>query len=182
MFESAELGHTVDDVTYEQAVEQLRSDLLDAQYELLEQKSFPVLVLVNGVDGAGKGETVNLLNEWLDPRHVRSRAFGEPTESERLRPKMWRFWRALPPKGTIGIFFGNWYTDPIVGRVRGTIDDAALAADLDRIRSLEQMLVDDGAVLVKLWFHLSKKAQKKRLTELESKKLTRWRVTQHDWK
>ena len=182
MFESAELGHTVDDVTYEKAVEQLRSDLLDAQYELLEQKSFPVLVLVNGVDGAGKGETVNLLNEWLDPRHVRSRAFGEPTESERLRPKMWRFWRALPPKGTIGIFFGNWYTDPIVGRVRGTIDDAALAADLDRIRSLEQMLVDDGAVLVKLWFHLSKRAQKKRLTELEANKLTRWRVTPRDWK
>lgn len=182
MFESAELGHTVDDKHYEKEVEKLRAELLDVQYQLLEDKSFPVIVLVNGVDGAGKGETVNLLNEWLDPRHVRSRAFGDPTEAERQRPPMWRFWQALPPKGKIGVLFGSWYTDPIVGRVMGGMSDGRLAAELDRLRSFEQMLVDDGAVLVKLWFHLSKKAQKKRLAALEKDKLTRWRVTAQDWK
>ncbi len=182
MFESAELGHVVDDNTYEKEVAKLRGELLDAQYELLEDKSFPVVILVNGVDGAGKGETVNLLNEWLDPRHIRTRAFGEPTEGERLRPKMWRFWQALPPKGKIGVLFGSWYSDPIIGRVRGRMRNGELAAELDRIRSFEQMLVDEGAVLVKLWFHLSKKAQKKRLTELERDKLTSWRVTPQDWK
>src|SRR6186997_1053265 len=103
MFESAELGHTVDDKKYEKEIEKLRVELLDAQYELLEDKTFPVIVLVNGVDGAGKGETVNLLNEWLDPRHVRSRAFGDAGEEERLRPPMWRFWQALPAKGRIGV-------------------------------------------------------------------------------
>src|SRR4051794_22487019 len=118
MFESAELGHKVDDKTYAKEVDKLRVDLLDAQYHLLADRSFPVVILVNGIDGAGKGETVNLLNEWLDPRHIRSRAFGDATDSERLRPKMWRYWQALPPKGKIGILFGNWYTDPINGRVR----------------------------------------------------------------
>jgi polyphosphate:AMP phosphotransferase len=182
MFESAELGHQVEDATYKKEVEKLRTALLEAQYELLEDKTFPVIILVNGVDGAGKGETVNLLNEWLDPRHVRSRAFGDATEAERLRPKMWRFWQALPPKGKIGVLFGSWYTDPILGRVRGGTSAAELTTELDHIRSFEQLLVDDGAVIVKLWFHLSKKGQKKRLHELEKNKLTRWRVSAQDWK
>ncbi|MCW5833281.1 MAG: polyphosphate:AMP phosphotransferase [Labilithrix sp.] len=182
MFMSAELGNKIDDAKYAREVAKLRADLLDAQYELLEDKSFPVIVLVNGVEGAGKGETVNLLNEWLDPRHVRSRAFGEPDEAERLRPPMWRFWQALPPKGKIGVLFGSWYTAPIVGRVVGGASDGKLAAELARVRSFEQLLVDDGAVLVKLWFHLSKKAQKKRLVALEKDKLTRWRVTAQDWR
>src|SRR6185369_8851614 len=108
MFESAELGHKVDDEKYKKGVKELRQELLTAQFELLELRKFPVLVLVNGVDGAGKSETVNVFNEWLDPRHVRSRAFSDPTEDERKRPPMWRFWQTLPPKGKIGIFFGSW--------------------------------------------------------------------------
>lgn len=181
MFESAELGNAVDDATYAKKVVTLRNALLSAQTDLLEDKTFPVIVLVNGVDGAGKGSTVNLFNEWMDPRHIQSRAFGLPTREERARPPMWRFWKALPPKGKIGILFGSWYTQPIVDRVEGNLRPAELAVALERIRHFEKMLIDDGAVLVKLWFHLSKKAQRKRLKELESAKLTRWRVTAHDW-
>lgn len=182
MFASAELGQTVDDATYAREVDKLRGDLVDAQTKLLAGKAFPVVVLVNGVDGAGKGESVNALNEWLDPRHVRSHAFGEPTEDERMRPPMWRFWRVLPPKGKVGILFGNWYTDPILERAYGTKKHTHLALAIERIRSFEKMLVEEGAALVKLWFHLSKKGQKKRLEDLESDKVTRWRVTKDDWK
>jgi AMP-polyphosphate phosphotransferase len=182
MFASAELGHTMDEATYAREAKQLRPALLDAQYDLLENASFPVIVLVNGVDGAGKGETVNLLNEWLDPRHVRSRAFGPRTEEERSRPPMWRFWQALPPKGRIGVLFGNWYTDPINGRVDKELDDGELGASIERVRRFERLLTDDGTLLVKLWFHLSKKGMKHRLEELEGDKLTRWRVTDADWK
>ncbi|MBX3188872.1 MAG: polyphosphate:AMP phosphotransferase, partial [Labilithrix sp.] len=181
MFESAERGHAIDDATYEKSSRKLRVDLLDAQYALLADKTFPVIVLVNGVDGAGKGETVNLLNEWLDPRHVRSRAFGPPTDEEAARPSMWRFWRALPAKGKIGVLFGNWYTDPIHGRARGHLKGGDLAATIEHIRQFERLLVDDGALLVKLWFHLSKKQMKQRLTDLEKERLTRWRVTKADW-
>ena len=182
MFESAELGHSVDDADYKRQEAKLRADLLDAQYDLLADASFPVILLVNGVDGAGKGETVNLFNAWMDPRHIRNHAFGAPTEEERERPPMWRFWRALPPKGRIGILFGNWYTQPILGRVAKELSESELTVDVERIRHFERMLFDEGALLVKYWFHLSKKAQKKRLTELESHKLTRWRVTKEDWK
>jgi AMP-polyphosphate phosphotransferase len=181
MFESAELGHKIDAATYDREAKKLRPQLLEAQYDLLHEASFPAIVLVNGVDGAGKGETVNLLQEWLDPRHIRSWAFGPRTEEELVRPPMWRFWQALPPKGKIGVLFGNWYTDPINGRVDRTLKNAELTTSVERVRRFERLLTDDGALLVKLWFHLSKKAMRKRLEELESSKLTRWRVTKDDW-
>ncbi|HQR03091.1 MAG: polyphosphate:AMP phosphotransferase [Proteobacteria bacterium] len=181
MFESAELEHTVDKKTYVKQETQLRADLLDAQYDLWQAVRFPVVVLFNGLDGAGKGEMVNLLNAWMDPRHIETHAFPPPSEEERERPGMWRFWRALPAKGKIGIFVGNWYTDPIVGRVRDVIGAPALAQSVDDILCFERMLTDEGVLVLKYWFHLSKKGQMKRLRMLEKDPRTRWRVTPHDW-
>ncbi len=182
MFESAELGHAIDRARYRREEPRLRADLLDAQFEVGRLARFPVIVLVNGVDGAGKGETVNLLNAWMDPRHIRTHAFPEPTDEERARPFMWRFWRALPPRGKIGILFGNWYTQPIVDRALGRTRRAELDQSIQRINQLERMLADEGALFVKLWFHLSRKVQKRRLRELESDPATRWRVTPRDWR
>src|SRR5205085_9156724 len=113
-FESAEIGHKLGKAEYKRAEPRLRKRLLDLQHQLLVEAKYPVIILVNGVDGAGKGETVNLLNEWMDPRHIYTHAFGALTDIERARPEMWRFWQVLPPKGKIGILFGSWYTDPIV--------------------------------------------------------------------
>jgi AMP-polyphosphate phosphotransferase len=181
MFESAELGHSIEKKVYDKEVPKLRRALLDAQYRVLSAAKFPVIIVIGGVDGAGKGETVNLLNEWMDPRHVQVHAVDAPTDEERERPPMWRFWRELPAKGKIGIFFGSWYTEPIVARVTGETSDAELDRRLDEIVSFEKMLTDEGALLLKFWFHLSKKRQKKRLEELEADSKTRWRVTKQDW-
>jgi AMP-polyphosphate phosphotransferase len=141
-----------------------------------------MIILIAGVDGAGKGETVNLLHEWMDPRGLEAHAFGDPTDEESERPPNWRFWRVMPPKGRIGIFFGAWYADEIDDRVFERTSDAELEASLARINELEKMLTDDGALLIKLWFHLSKKAQKERLHSLEDDPATQWRVTKQDWK
>ena len=182
MFESAEIGHRLGKSEYKREEPKLRQALLAAQYALLENGKFPVIVLVNGVDGAGKGETVNLFNEWMDPRHVHTHAFGLLTEEERERPEMWRFWRALPPKGRIGIHFGSWYTDPIVQRVMGKDKRAVFKQRLEHIRHFERMLAAEGALVLKLWFHLSKDLQKKRFKKLAADKRTAWRVTKEDWK
>ncbi len=181
MFESAEVGHKTAKADYDEAVPPLRMQLLDAQFELLEQKRYSVVVLINGIDGAGKGETVNLLNEWMDPRHIENWAFDAPSTEEAERPYMWRFWRALPPKGKIGVMFGNWYTEPIRRRVEKLAKQAELDQHLDEINRFETMLAREDVLLVKLWFHLSKKAQKKRLESLEKDPRTRWRVTERDW-
>jgi len=182
MFESAEIGHKLDKARFKREEPKVRKHLLDLQTELLAKRKFPVIILVNGVDGAGKGETVNLLNEWMDPRHIRTNAFGALTDYERDRPEMWRFWQALPPKGHIGILFGSWYTDPVMGRVSGRDKKSRFERRLARIRAFERMLVSEGTLLLKFWFHLSKKAQKKRLKDLASNKKTAWRVTREEWR
>jgi len=181
MFESAELGHKVDKVTYDKEVPKLREDLLNAQFDLAQKAKFPVIILVGGVDGAGKGETVNLLNAWMDPRHIQTHAMGDESDEERERPHMWRYWRALPPKGKIGVFFGSWYTAPIVQRVMGESKAAELNQSIGEINRFEKMLTNEGALIIKFWFHLSKEKQRKRLKGLEKDPKTRWRVTDLDW-
>ena len=182
MFESAELGHEIDKETWKREQPIVREALLGAQFELYEKKAFPVVILIAGVDGAGKGTTVNLLNAWMDPRTIETHALELPTLEEQRFPTMWRFWRVLPRAGKIGILFGSWYTEPILARVEGHADDAYLEKAIGYINRFERMLTDEGTLLLKFWFHLSKKAQKKRLKKLEKNPRTRWRVTDQDWK
>lgn len=182
MFESAELGHTLDKKTFDKELPGLRAALLDAQYELVEKRGFQVIIIVSGVDGGGRRETVHKLNEWLDPRHIETHGMGTPSDEERDRPEMWRFWRALPPKGKIGIFQGSWYSDPFIRKVYGEIRNAALEEAMDRNVRFEKMLSDEGALILKFWFHLSKDRQEKRLKALEKDPSTRWRVTERDWR
>jgi polyphosphate:AMP phosphotransferase len=182
MFGSAELGHQIDKKIYRQEVPALRAALLEAQLDLLESRRFPVVILIGGVDGAGKGETVNKLNEWMDPRHIDTYAFGQASDEEAERPHMWRYWRTLPPKGKVGIYFGAWYSDPIVKRVHGEIKDETLVESMKEILRFEKMLIDEGALVLKFWFHLSKEQQKARIDKLKSDPMTRWRVSDQDKK
>jgi AMP-polyphosphate phosphotransferase len=181
MFESAELGHKIDKATFDREEPKLREELLDAQYDLAQSKKFQVILLVGGVDGAGRSEIVNHLNEWMDPRHIQVNGMGMPTDEEAQRPRMWRYWRALPPKGKIGIFFGSWYTGPILDWVLEGASNEALEQALEQALRFEKMLADEGALILKFWMYLSKDGQKKRLKELEKDPRTRWRVTKRDW-
>ncbi|MCY1346573.1 Polyphosphate:AMP phosphotransferase [compost metagenome] len=182
MFESAEIGHTIDKETYEAAVIELRAALLEAQLELKQQARFPVILLINGIEGAGKGETVKLLNEWLDPRHVEVSSFLLPTDEELARPPQWRFWRRLPPKGKIGIFFGNWYSQMLVSRVQGRLKSSQMEQAIEETVRTERMFADEGALILKFWFHLSKKQLKKRQKELEGDPRYKWQISVLDWK
>jgi polyphosphate:AMP phosphotransferase len=180
VFDTASIAHEIDKAAWKKQEPKLRQALLAAQYDVLNKKSFPVLVLIGGVEGAGKGETVNLLHEWMDPRHIITHAFNLPSEDERERPPMWRFWQRLPPKGRIGIFFGAWHTQPIVDRAFRRINRATLDQRIAEVNRFEKMLSDEGVLLVKFWFHLTKKQQKKRIADLASNKKTRWRVADNE--
>ncbi len=182
MFETAELGRKLSRQEYKKRVPELRTELLDAQRKLLADASFPTIVVFAGVDGAGKGEIVNLLSGWLDPRWLVTRAYGQPSEEERERPEYWRYWRDLPSKGQIGLFLSCWYSNPVLRRV---IDNAPLAEfdeQLDRISAFEKGLADDGALILKFWLHLDKASQKKHFKKLEKDPELSWRVTETDWK
>ncbi|MGE8098921.1 polyphosphate:AMP phosphotransferase [Pseudomonas fluorescens] len=181
MFESAEIGHVIDKETYDAEVPALREALLEAQFDLQQQARFPVIVLINGIEGAGKGETVKLLNEWMDPRLIEVRTFDQQTDEELARPPAWRYWRMLPAKGRMGVFFGNWYSQMLQGRVHGLFKDAVLDQAINQTERLEKMLCDEGAVIFKFWFHLSKQQMKARLKSLQDDPLHSWRISPLDW-
>ncbi len=164
MFEAAEVGRKIAKKEYDAREPQLHTELLAVQREL-RASELSVIIVVSGVEGAGKGEVVNRLDEWLDARGIQTFAFWDETDEERERPRFWRFWRSLPPRGSIGILFGSWYTQPIIDRVFGRLDEAAFERELNRIVEFERTLSLDGALVVKFWFHLSKAGQQKRLEQ-----------------
>jgi polyphosphate:AMP phosphotransferase len=180
MFEPAEIGQAIPKAAYKARVPVLRTELLGIQRQLTSA-GFPVIVVFAGVDGAGKGETVKLLNEWMDPRWMTTRAYHEPSDEERERPEYWRYWRDLPPKGRLGFFLSSWYSRPVLDRVDARSRPADFDRALDRIAAFERTLADDGALILKFWMHLGKQAQKKRLRTLAKDPLTRWRVTKRQW-
>ncbi len=175
MFEFAELAHRVSKEAYRREEPKLRSALLDAQYGLHEDGRFAALIVIAGVEGAGKGETIHLLNEWMDPRHVLTQGFADPSDEERERPHQWRYWMALPPRGRIGVFFGAWHTEPILERVAGALGAGRFSEKIDEIVRLERMLGDEGVLLLKYWFHVSRKVQKKHLADIGQKPPRRYR-------
>ncbi|MBI3548613.1 MAG: polyphosphate:AMP phosphotransferase [Elusimicrobia bacterium] len=181
MFENAELGSSLTKPEYKKAVGRLRVELLEAQHRLAASDR-SLVVIIGGVEGGGKSEFANALLAWLDARGIETHALGEPTDEERDHPYFWRFWRRLPASRRAGIFLTSWYTRPIVDRVFKDTDEAEFDQDLDRIVEFERMLCQEKTVLVKLWLHISKKEQAKRLKALEKDEDTSWRVTKLDWK
>lgn len=180
MFESAELGQSVSKTEFKERERELRSRLLILQYRLLELARFPVLIDFAGVDGAGKGSTVNMLNTWMDPRFLRSIGYQSPTEEESARPRFWRYWRDLPPKGRIGLFLSGRYSRPLLGRVYGGIDENEFERRLTEIIRFENELADDGALILKFWMHLSEEQQEARFHELSADPSQSYMVTEDD--
>ncbi len=161
MFEAAELGRSVPKDVYKVEEPKLQIELLKCQRELLKAE-VPVIVIVAGVEGAGKSEVVNLLNQWLDARGIDTHAFLYRTDEEKAHPPHWQFWRRLPAKGKISVMLGSWYTKPIIDRVYENISEEVFEHQLHQIQNLERMLTDDGVCIIKLWFHLARDEQKRR--------------------
>jgi polyphosphate:AMP phosphotransferase len=162
MFEAAELGRKVSKEEYQQKEPALRTELLKLQFELRE-RDFPVIVSLSGNDRASCNEVLNVLHEWMDPRFLTANAWGFPTQEETEKPFFWRYWQTLPPKGRIGIFLRGWTMQSVVLRLLDEIDDVAFERLIGHVRRFEQAQVDDGALIVKFWFHLPEKKAKKRL-------------------
>lgn len=168
MFESAALPHVVERDAFKAEEKALRPALIRAQLRLAGEAGFGVVVVFAGMDGAGKGEALHTLTGWLDPRHVKSLAYGAPSDEERARPAMWRYWRDLPRAGQIAVVFGSWYAAPLADHVLGEAGGDGFERRLAEIERFETMLVEEGVLLLKFWFHLGRKEQKARLKAVDS--------------
>ena len=181
MFETAEVGRSVDNATYKKKSLKLREELVQLQDSFRDSAKRQFIVVLAGVDGGGKGETVKLLNQWMDPRWLHTNAYDHEETEHHGRPEFWVYWRDLPPRGRIGMFLSAWYSRPILDHVYERIDDLAFEDALNRIVKFEGALANDNAVVIKFWMHLSREAQEKRLRNLEEDPLTEARVSRHDW-
>lgn len=176
MFEVAELGLAITRKEFDSRAPQLHLGLLQAQ-QALRGTRHTVLILLAGVEGAGKGELVSRLHEWLDTKGIQTSAFWNETDEERLRPRHWRFWRAMPARGKIGIMFGSWYTKPLAERVYDEIDDNELVRRLQEINEFEALLRNDGVILVKLWFHMPADKVQKQLERDTKNDINKLRIS-----
>ncbi len=176
MLEAAEIGRTEDPETYDARVPELRVELLNAQFDLRDA-DFPVILLVGGDDQIGSNDIVNLLNEWMDARYLRTRAFGPRSDEERERPPAWRYWRALPGRGEMALLLRAWPEGAIRDRVRRRLGKSAFEGRLDHIARFEDTLAQEGALLLKFWLHLPKKELEKRLARAKKNPEQNWRVT-----
>ena len=163
--------------TYDERVPALREKLVQLQVRLKASRT-KVLLIFAGEEGGGRGEVINTLSGWLDPRGVETVAFREPSDEECERPIMWRFWRCLPGRGRLGIFSGSWYTELLRGQAGDAPKPAHYSRHLEHIRSFEKLLSDDGTLIIKIWLRLSKAEQRCRLDELAANPDTAWRVTE----
>jgi len=166
MFESTEQEHQLDKDTFREEEPKLRGALLDAQYDLLEDRPFSVLILVTGMDGAGKGKVIQRLYEWLDPRNLHTNAYDVPTDEERERPWLWRYWRDLPARGEFGIVFNSWYNAPLLAHINGDLKDTEFDDELAVINRFEEMLAKENVLILKFMLYLSQKEEKKRVKKL----------------
>ncbi len=181
MFEAAELGSKIAKAEYKAQVPALKQSLLEGQQDLRSSGTFPVIVVLAGLESAGRSETANLLNAWMDPRWIVTRAWNQPSDEERERPSFWRYWRHLPRRGRVGLFLSAWYGPAFADRVRRVNSVDEFESRLDRIARFERALADDGAVIIKFFLHLDERSQRKRLKSLHKDPLTRWRVTDQQW-
>jgi len=158
----------------------LREKMTRLQMEV-KTAPFKVLLIFAGPEGAGRGSLLRTMAEWLDPRGVETFSYHPPTQHELEHPHQWRFWRSLPGLGRIGLYAGSWYTEVLREQAKGRQALTGIIRDARRIREFEQLLADGGTLIVKIWLHLSKQAQGKRLRALRADPALAWRVTDEDW-
>lgn len=180
MFEAVCLGRTMSKADFKQQENSLREKLLDAQFTLKEQNK-AVLIILAGVDGAKKSDVIDRLNEWMDTRNIQVHAFWNESNEETERPFYWRFWRCMPARKTIGIFFAGWYWQAIHDHTYGKITDEEFDQACHLIQETEGMLQDDDLIVIKLWLHIPKEEQKLRLKAIH-KRFRRTHVPMDDAK
>jgi PPK2 family polyphosphate:nucleotide phosphotransferase len=133
------------------------------QEKLYAARERKLLLVLQGMDTAGKDGTVRALFSQINPMGLRATAFAAPTERERAHDFLWRVHAHVPGNGQIAIFNRSHYEDVLVPRVLGTIDGKDVKRRYDHIRDFERMLHETGTTIMKVFLHISKDEQRERL-------------------
>nr|WP_198942805.1 polyphosphate kinase 2 [Actinophytocola xanthii] len=164
---------------YERVKRLLQIELLKLQYWVAGTGQ-RMVILFEGRDAAGKGGTIKRFTEHLDPRGARTVALGRPSEREQGEWYFQRYVRHLPTAGEIVLFDRSWYNRAGVERVMDYCTDEQYERFMRQVPTFEQMLVDDGILLVKLWFSVSRKEQRTRFVIRQLDPVRQWKLSPND--
>ncbi len=156
------------------------AQLAELQERLYASASHALLVVLQGMDTAGKDGVIKHVMGAFSPQGVTVTSFKVPTEEERAHDFLWRVHRAVPRRGTVGIFNRSHYEDVLVVRVKGLAPESVWRARFDQINAFEALLADAGVVLVKFFLHISPEEQAARLRARQRDPTKRWKFNPAD--
>jgi len=166
---------------YDSELGPLQERLFRLEHELYLAR-IPAVIAFEGCDAAGKGGTIKRLTTGLDPRGYEVVPTAAPTDEEKARPYLWRFWRRLPKAGHITIFDRTWYGRVLVERVEGFCTEAEWRRAYEEINEFERQLIRFGTVVVKFWLHIDQDEQLRRFHARQQTPEKQWKITDEDWR
>lgn len=158
----------------------LTARIAECQSMLYAQRQQKVLLVLQGMDTAGKDGTVQALFRNINPMGIRAVAFKAPNETELAHDYLWRVHQQVPARGEIAIFNRSHYEDVLVPKVHESIDKKECQRRYAHIRDFERMLTETGTVLVKVYLHISKEEQRQRLQERLDDPDKQWKFDPND--
>ena len=140
------------------------------------------ILAFEGWDASGKGGVIQRLTAEWDPRWYEVWPISAPTEEERERHFLWRFWKRLPARGEINVFDRTWYGRVLVERVEGYATEAEWKRAYDEINEFEAQQKDNGVTVVKLFLHVTQAEQDKRFQKRLADPWKRWKTGTDDYR
>ena len=154
---------------------------LSALQMKLKDAGLPVMVLFEGWSAAGKGAVIGKVIRNIDPRFFRVATMDrEPSAEEKRYPFLYRYIKEIPEAGKFRFFDTCWMEEVVDGVLEEELSEETYKKRVHSINIIERQLIDNGYLVIKFFFHISKKEQKKRLEELQESKDTSWRVDKDD--
>jgi polyphosphate kinase 2 (PPK2 family) len=181
VLEMVDLNAALSREEYRAVFPPLEERLRRLQYALLEAE-IPTVVVFEGWDASGKGTVIQRLTRKLDPRAFQAWPGSPPSELEQRYHFLWRYQTRLPEDGHMALFDHSWYGRVLVDRMEKWVRRKEWEKAYPQINELERWLADDGQVLVKLWFHVSQREQRRRLRKMEADPAQAWKVEKEDWR
>jgi PPK2 family polyphosphate:nucleotide phosphotransferase len=161
-------------------LEMLAHKLYDLQERLYAERRHKLLIILQGMDTAGKDGTIRHVFSHVNPQGVRVACFKKPTLPEAEHDFLWRVHMLTPAAGEIIIFNRSHYEDVLIQRVHKLVPKAVWSKRYDHINAFERLLTDEGTVILKFFLHISYAEQKKRLLERLNNKEKQWKLSPDD--
>jgi polyphosphate kinase 2 (PPK2 family) len=181
VLESVDLGKRLGERAYRSRIATQQLRLRGLHFRMYEEQ-VPVLAVFEGWDAAGKGGAIKRVTETLEPRGFTVSSFAAPRGEERSHHHLWRFWRALPRAGHLGIFDRSYYGRVLVERVEGFCSVDEWKRAYREINEFEAHQASFGMVIQKFWLHISKEEQLRRFRGRERDPFRSYKLTAEDWR